>query len=233
MGFKCSFTGFSPGIPREDIWRLPEGGRSRAEEVMADLFNGSYTYSRLGSAGETYPPDDGVWIGTWGDTILLSAEPEFLEEQEWEMSDSIGRWDLNVHSVVDLCHFAVTGGPFGDREVALYADMETTFEEACTGRPLPFEEPFLAGEHDEPLDEDGDYAPPVPFHPLSLGDAAVLWMFGIPGESPLSDAVVDPLLDQWRHDQEIPMHHFQPAPPPERRKRWFGWLGSRSRPQAH
>lgn len=230
MGFKCTYSAISPGIPREDIWRLPEGGRRQAELAIKELFSDAYAYARSGSSEDTYPTDEGVWIGTWGDTVLLSADPELLLGAQWDLHDGLGRWDLNVHSVVDLCQFEVTGGPFGDRQVALYPDMETTFEEACTGHPLPFEEPYLAGEHDEPTDEDDEYAPRIPFHPLELGDAAVLWMFGIMGESPPSDAVVDPLLAERSGSWEIPMHRFEPVPQPSPRKRWFGWWPVRNRP---
>ncbi|OYO23443.1 hypothetical protein CGZ93_05725 [Enemella dayhoffiae] len=220
MGYKCSFTAISPRIPREDIWGQPEGGPDAATAAVREFFGDAYAYDRAGSSDETYPSDEGIWVATWGDTVLFSADPVLLEGARWELQDGMGRWDLNIHSVVDLCQFEVTGGPFGGRSVALYADMETTFEEACSGRPLPFEKPYLAGEHGESLGE-GDPQPAISFHPLELGNSAVLWMFGILGETPPPDAVTGPLLEQRPDYWEVPMHRLEPVPD-KPKKRWFG-----------
>lgn len=83
------------------------------------------------------------------------------------------------------------------------------------GNLLPFEVPFARGDHAEDTEE---Y--PLPFHPLSLGDSAILWMFGTTGESPLDDEItrsVEP-KDPW----DLPMHGFVAMTPPEApRRSWW------------
>ena len=90
------------------------------------------------------------------------------------------------------------------------------------GRPLPFEEPFLRGEHPD-FD---DY--PLPFHPLELGNAAAAWMFGIEGETPPDDAVIAPVIAQIRGHDDVMVHRFVPAAAqPEPKKGLFGKLFGR------
>ena len=46
------------------------------------------------------------------------------------------------------------------------------------------------------------------FHPLDLGNSAVMWIFGIEGETPPSDSVMDSLPD-CSHANELPMYRFR------------------------
>ena len=175
-----------------------------------------YAYAESGTTDNTYPWREGVWAATFGETVLLSADPGTLEEVAADVPDGMGRWQLNIHSVVDLCQFSVTDGMFGDRHVVLYPENEANLAESCAGSPLPFEEPFWAGEHDDrhaddrEHDEDGGDADvyPLPFSPLSLGESAVLWMFGLTGEGAERDAVTAPLIERADPFWAPPMHRF-------------------------
>jgi hypothetical protein len=62
------------------------------------------------------------------------------------------------------------------------------------GPRRPFEEPYWAGKYPaiDPADqEDGEDAYPFPFHPLELGEAALLDFFGYQIEGPVDDTQLE------------------------------------------
>lgn len=169
-------------------------------------------------AHSTYPEGDAIWAGT----ILFAADTLTLDDAVWTLPDGFGRWDLNMHSVVDVCRFEVTGGPFGQRRVELYGDMEESLEEASMGRPLPFEEPFLRGEH--PIST----TTRCRSTPSSSATRPRRGMFGIEGETPPDDAVIAPVIAQIRGHDDVMVHRFVPAAAqPEPKKGLFGKLFGR------
>lgn len=137
MGYPCSFTAISARIPREDLWTQPEGGPERARTVASQFFGPGWAYAAAETSDQTYPSDDGLWVATFGDTVIFSAATETLWEHPWDLPPGFARWDLNIHSVVDLCQFEVTGGPYDGRRVELHNSMGTSYAEASHGPMLP------------------------------------------------------------------------------------------------
>lgn len=75
-----------------------------------------------------------------------------------------------------------------------------------TGDRLPFEESYWNGEHPAfDSEEDDNY--PFPFHPLELGEAALLSLFGYQLEGYIDPSHVEP--------EKIPLMQFT------RKKSWW------------
>lgn len=208
VGFKCALLGLSPRIPREDITTHSEGGPDAAIRFVEGAFPGQFELEpETVTFDECANPTGGeIAVGTWGDTVLLAIDDPFTaSDRVHAAGDTRHAWILMVHSVVDACGY-VTPPAYGDRQVGISGDSNPEeLTAALTGSLLPFEEPFVRGDHAV-----GDDEYPMPYHPLALGDAAVAWMFGTMGESPNADEVMDALkpIEPW----ELPMHVFYPKP---------------------
>nr|WP_167348344.1 hypothetical protein [Streptomyces bicolor] len=68
------------------------------------------------------------------------------------------------------------------------------------GQRLPFELPYWEGHHQvepgAPSEDEGQY--PLPFHPLGLGERAMLEFFGFHVEScSAGDEAAEPVVDVW------------------------------------
>lgn len=110
-----------------------------------------------------------------------------------------------MYSVLDW--FAVGIWKDGKLQRSLSLSSDGVLEDI--GSRLPFEEPYWAGEHPvvDP-DVDGDY--PFAFHPLELGDAALLEFFGFQLEGPPDSSRVNP--------DDIPLLRLRRPKP-----RWKFW----------
>lgn len=65
------------------------------------------------------------------------------------------------------------------------------------GDPLPFELPYWRGEHPA-----GPDPYPLPFHPLQLGERALVGLFGFYAEGLLDSTAPEPTVDAW--EVELP-----------------------------
>lgn len=223
MGFSGIFFAISDKAPREDVWSQPESGRARAEEVMQQLFGDRYEYSKESDVYSATLSGDRLWVGNWGNTTIVAGDYGD-SAPPLELPEGFGTWELMLQSSVDAFGFVVKGGPWGDRELEMDPDNGTNFQETMTGKPLPFEEPYFRGEHSM---YDEDEAPedqyPLPFHPLDLGNAAMLWSFGIEAETPPRDDVMTPLMHDPHFREDVVMHEFALAEAPKRKKfKFFG-----------
>jgi hypothetical protein len=74
------------------------------------------------------------------------------------------------------------------------------------GAPLPFEASFWAGEHPVPSGRQLPGGPPypLPFHPLELGEAALLALAGFAVEGRPADDLIDP--------GAVRLHSYQVTP---------------------
>ena len=110
-----------------------------------------------------------------------------------------------MHSVVDWFAYAIWNEGKLRRSLSLSPDSGLLED---IGARLPFEEPYWAGAHPalDP-DEDSDY--PFVFHPLDLGEAALLDLFGYQLEGLLDTSQIDP--------DEISLMRFKRSKP---RWRW-------------
>jgi hypothetical protein len=210
MGFKTSLYAVGPGVPRVDLVAHEEGGAEAAAEVARRWFPGVIG-EPLGTADLSeggYPGEGELYVATFGPTTVFGGGPVLGEHRDRlaaaAAAAGLTSWELNIHSVVDLCQFEVhdeTGRTV--RALDIYSDADPQdVTEGAVGDPLPFEVPYWDGEHAE-VD---DY--PHPFHPLELGEAAMAWMFGSFGEGAPDDAVqrgLGDLLDPF----DVPMHGFR------------------------
>ena len=111
-----------------------------------------------------------------------------------------------MHSAVDWFAYAIWNE--GKLQRSLSLSPESGLLEDI-GERLPFEEPYWAGIHPviDPEDEESSY--PLVFHPLELGEAALLDLFGYQLEG-----VVDP--SQLEPDDVLLMRF-------KRSKPWWRW----------
>jgi hypothetical protein len=139
----------------------------------------------------TCPPDDELHIGCFPGISILAAKefgidyPSKLPAQ-FVSHGSGGTIYLHaMHSVVDW--FACAKWLNGElvRSLSLPPDRGVLED---IGQRLPFEEPFWSGQNPATNDEDEDEYP-LPFHPLELGEAALVQFFGYQLEGS-SDAVL-------------------------------------------
>jgi len=95
-----------------------------------------------------------------------------------------------MHSVSDWLGYAVWQDGVLLRSLSLSPDSGITED---IGAPLPFEASFWAGEH--PVASrlfPGRPPYPLPFHPLELGEAALLELAGFTVEGRPADYLIDP-----------------------------------------
>lgn len=222
MGYKCALVGLSPGVPRDDIVSQAEAGPQAASALVEAWWPGAWTRDPEPTTleQEALPSEDSFSVGIFGETIVFAAiDPDPITGHPLATAAGRAAWELQIHSVVDLCRYR-TPPAYGDRKVEI--DAESTPEElraALEGRLLPFEEPFARGLH---ADSTEDYE--LPYHPLELGDSAMLWIFGTYGESPVSDGFIETI--QGKDPWDLPMHRFVPAPAPApKRSFWQRLLG--------
>ena len=109
-----------------------------------------------------------------------------------------------MHSVVDWFAYAIWHDGKLQRSLSLSPDRGLIED---IGARLPFEEPYWAGHHPAfPLEaEESGY--PFPFHPLELGEAALLNLFGYQLEGDPSSIDLE----------AVPLMHFK------RSKSWWRW----------
>lgn len=210
MGFKTSLYAVGPGVPRLDVRAHAEGGVQAATDAVRQWFPdaaaeplGSSTLMEGG-----YPDEDSVWVATFGPTTVFGGLAPSLDGQRigaLATATGLTTWELNIHSVVDLCQFEVrTEDGRVQRRLLMTSDMPPAeVSAAAVGQPLPFEVPYWAGEH--PLADPGGGA--HPFHPLELGEAALAWMFGTYGEGAPPDDVQRG-LGELTDPEEVPMYGF-------------------------
>ncbi|WP_206074554.1 DUF6928 family protein [Antribacter gilvus] len=94
-----------------------------------------------------------------------------------------------MHSVVDWFAFAVWEDGVLVRSLSLAPD-DGVLEDL--GDRLPFEEPYWAGEHPASPWSPDSPPYPLPFHPLALGERALLELFGFSLEGEGEEHAVDP-----------------------------------------
>jgi hypothetical protein len=155
------------------------------------------------------PPDDEVYAAVWpGAMVVCSSEfgidrPSALDRRFIDVGAGRTVYLHAMHSVVDWFAFAVweSGGRLR-RALSLSPDSGIIEN---IGDPLPFEEPFWAGDRPaiDPEDDDDDDEDPYPFvfHPLELGEEALGTLFGFVYEGPASVDTIDPRTSPSRHSR--------------------------------
>jgi hypothetical protein len=166
-------------------------------------------------AEAVYPPE-GTVCALSVPGLDLVCDQEFMIDRPSQLSEHLvsagrgRRLHLHaMHSVVDWLAFAIWEDGRLLRSLSLSPDTGVIED---IGERLPFELPYWEGRHPvEPSSPDGDEEPyPLPFHPLDLGERAMLEFFGFYVEgSGAGDEAADPGVDVWG----VELHGFRVTAP--------------------
>jgi len=147
-----------------------------------------------GDLSFTCPPDEELHIGCYPSVSIVAAT-EFGIDYPSQLPKAFvtagggGTVYLHaMHSVVDWFAYALWVNGALLRSLSLSPDSGVLED---FGQKLPFEEPYWSGQHPVPVDEEEDDYP-LPFHPLSLGEAALREFFGYQLEGFLDPALLEP-----------------------------------------
>lgn len=205
MGAKTWMLVYSFGVASEILKAEPELDRKATATFVRKLFPSENLQPvGEGSLSYTCPPDDEIVAGCFPGLSIVAAkefgidypsrlQPKFID-------NTLGHtiYLHAMHSVVDWFAYAIWKNGTLQRSLSLSPDSGVLED---LGPRLPFEEPYWAGEH--PLLEGLDY--PFVFHPLELGEAALLELLGYQLEGFFDPSHLDP--------EEITLVHFKRSKP--------------------
>lgn len=134
-----------------------------------------------GDLSNTCPPGGEIVIGCFNGISIVAAKefgvdtPSSLPARFIEAFPGHRVVLHAMHSVVDWFAYAVWNDGTLQRALSLSPDSGVLED---IGDRLPFEAPYWAGDHPafEPDEDDAEY--PFVFHPLELGEAALVALFG-------------------------------------------------------
>lgn len=191
MGAKTWMLVICDGNPREILKSKPVLDR----EATAALAKTLYPSEKLqpledGSLFDTSPPDNVLVIGAYPSLTIIAAKefgidhPSRLPARFLEAAQGRSVYLHAMHSVVDWFAFAVWKDGQLQRSLSLAPDNGIIED---IGGKLAFELPYWAGQHPavDPDEDPADY--PLVFHPLELGEAALLEFFGYQMEGMVDD----------------------------------------------
>jgi len=161
---------------------------------------------------KTCPPDDELAIASFPGLSIVAARefgidrPSTLPRSFVQPGTGRSTSLHAMHSVVDWFAYAIWTDGVLQRALSLSPDSGVIED---IGSRLPFEEPYWAGEHPAVDPEEDESVYPFPFHPLELGEAALLELFGYQLEGSVSH--FDP--------EDIPLMRFKRS-----RSFWKRWF---------
>lgn len=187
--------GISPGLPVDDLVAHSEGGPGAALRAAGLLFP-KHRFELADDAAS-----DHLWLRTHGPaTVILGSHGRDIEVPE-----GLGYFGF-THQTVSGAYAIEVRTPQAHRFVVL-SPGSVDLEE---GEPLPFEQPFWAGDHDRYDDS------PVRFDVAEFASTAMLWMFGYDPASPSPHSSFDPGLDAYHALREPAAPNPPPADAPDR-----------------
>jgi hypothetical protein len=179
------------GNPREILKSKPVLDREATAALATALFP-SEKLKPLEDASliDTSPPDNVLVIGAFPRLTIIAAKefgidyPSRLPDFFLHAAQRQSAYLHAMHSVVDWFAFAVWKDGQLQRSLSLSPDSGILED---IGDKLPFETPYWAGEHPavDPGEDPSGY--PFIFHPLDLGEAALLAFFGYQMEGMAAD----------------------------------------------
>ena len=202
MGANDWLLVFSDGDAGKILASGPVLDRSAAQEIAARMYpDRVITPIDDGTLGGSLSPEDGeIYVASYPGLTIVStsdAAEDFPSMISASLLNAVPARDVYLHamhSVVDWFAFAVWSG--GDLRRALSLSPDSGIIENL-GAPMPFEEPYWAGERavDHDLGDDDsegddftDEEPyPLPFHPLDLGETALRELLGFANEGAMPD----------------------------------------------
>lgn len=211
MGAKTCLLAFCDGDAGNILRARPELDRGASRHLVESLFpKHKFGPIKDSNLAEAYPRGSELFAGVFPSLSIVSAtefapdRPSLLDRRYREAGGSGYVYLHAMHSVVDWFAYAVWKDGMLLRSLSVSPD-DGVIEDL--GQRRAFEEPFWTGSRpvfDDESDESDSY--PLPFHPLDLGEAALLDLFGFQLEG--ADGGLDPF--------EVPMMAF------ERKRKWFG-----------
>ena len=181
MGAKTSMLVYSTGHPKQRLQSYPALDR----EATAALVRRLYPSARLQELEDgdlsSYPHYGVIMAGCFPGLAILADRELALDRPSRLPARFIDAFLDGVlylhamHSVVDWFAYAIWHQGVLQRSLSAAPDNGIIED---IGPGLPFEAPYRAGEHPalDPQDDEDDY--PLDFHPLELGEAALLELFG-------------------------------------------------------
>lgn len=214
MGAKTWMLAYVDGSASEILKSNPQLDREAAAALARKLFP-SEKLDPIddGDLSFTCPPGDEVHIACFpGLSIIAASEfgidyPSKLRSHFLDAATGSTVYLHAMHSVVDWFAYAIWVNGKLERSLSLSPDSGILED---IGQRLPFEEAYWSGQHPvcEPEEEDCDY--PFPFHPLDLGEAALLALFGYQLEGVIDPTQLEPEM--------IPLARFKRS-----KSRWKLW----------
>jgi hypothetical protein len=215
MGAKTWMLVYANGNAPEILKANPRLDREATALLARKLFP-SEKLEPLGDGDLSFtcPPGDEVHIGCFAGLSVVAAKEFGIDYpstlQSIFLDDAPGQtiYLHAMHSVVDWFAYAVWTSGKLQRSLSLSPDSGILED---IGPRLQFEEPYWAGQHPlfEPEEEE-ESSYPFPFHPLELGEAALLEFFGYQLEGTLDSSHLEP--------ESIPLVRFKRS-----RSRWKFW----------
>ena len=197
MGSKTWMLVYSDEDARQVLQTGPVLDRDATEALVKKLFP-TEKWEPLDDVSLVYtnPPDGQLIIGSFpGLSVVATTEvaldyPSRLAKRF--LDPALGRRVClhAMHSVVDWFAYATWVDGTLQRSLSLSPDSGVMED---IGTPLPFEAPYWAGQHpaSDPEDEDEDDRYPFVFHPLDLGQAALVALFGYQLEGTVDPSHLD------------------------------------------
>jgi len=197
---------YSDRKPREILETAPQLDREAAAALAKRLF----PTERLepiadGTLDFRRPPSSELVVGCFSGLSIIAAR-EFAIDYPSRLPSiflaSGADQTIYLHSVISVVDgFTFAIWKDGKLQRSLSLSSDGVLEDI--GTRLPFEEPYWAGEHPVVDPDVEDY--PFAFHPLDLGDAALLDFFGYQLEGPQDSSRVKP--------ESIPLLRFRRPKP--------------------
>jgi hypothetical protein len=214
MGAKTWMLVYADCDVREALRARPQLDREATWKLATTLFPGE----KLEPWGDgdllnTSPPEDELSIGCFPGVSIIAAKefgidyPSQLNETFLAAGRSGAIYLHAMHSVVDWFAFAHWSDGKLLRSLSLSPDSGILED---LGQRLPFEEPYWSGHHPAIDDDEEEDAYPFPFHPLELGEAALLAFFGYQLEGRVDLMLFDP--------ETIPLAQYKRS-----RRKWSFW----------
>jgi hypothetical protein len=169
-------------------------------EKLEEIEDGDLSY--------TCPQRKEIYVGCFPGVSIVAADefgvdyPSRLDQRFLRFARGEKVYLHAMHSVVDWFAYAIWERGQLLRSLSLSPDHGVIED---IGARRAFEEPYWAGEH--PVGEPGGKPPdyPFPFHPLDLGEAALLDLFGYQLEGIIDEDELQP--------EDIPLVGFKRVRP--------------------
>lgn len=200
MGAKSWMLAYVNGRADEILKSRPQLDRLAAEQLVSRLFpSAQLEVIEDGDLSYTCPPDDEIYGGCFpGLTIVAATEfaleyPSRLPARFLNEAEGRAVYLHAMHSVGDWFAYAIWEAGRLVRSLSLSPDTGILED---LGQRRAFEEPYWSGDYPVLADR---Y--PFSFHPLELGEAALLDLFGYQLEG---------MMDLWQvQPDEIPLMGFK------------------------